>query len=134
MFTCAAIQKLYDEGLLKPTDKVFPKLGISSPAIAGDKPDHRINDIEVQHLVDHLGGWYRDVPNLGEPILAIRSIALRLKLPKQLTKMDFARYMYGQPLQFTQENSQQALILFKLWLCLARNVSGEGVASREGGG
>ena len=101
MFTCAAIQKLYDEGLLKPTDKVFPKLGISSPAISDHKPDPRINDIEVQHLVDNLGGWLRNVPDLGDPVYAIRSIALRLKLPEQLTKMDFARYMYGQQLQFT---------------------------------
>ena len=100
MFTCAAIQKLYDDKLLYPNTKVFKKLGISSPAIEGQKPDDRINDIEVQHLVDHLGGWYRNVPNLGDPVFAIRSIALSLKLPKQLTKMDFARYMYGQPLQF----------------------------------
>jgi CubicO group peptidase (beta-lactamase class C family) len=88
MFTCAAIQKLYDDKLLYPNTKVFPKLEISSPAIEG------------QHLVDHLGGWLRDVPNLGDPVFAIRSIALSLKLPKQLTKMDFARFMYGQPLQF----------------------------------
>ena len=99
MFTCAAIQKLYDSELLKPNTKVFKTLEISSPAIEGQKPDDRINDIEVQHLVDHLGGWL-NVTNLGDPVFAIRSIALSLKLPKQLTKMDFARYMYGQPLQF----------------------------------
>ena len=97
-FTCAAIQRLYDDGLLKPNDKVFPKLEISSPAIEGQKPDDRINGIEVQHLVDNLGGWDRSVS--PDPVFEIRNIALRLKLPKQLTKMDFARYMYGQPLDF----------------------------------
>jgi CubicO group peptidase (beta-lactamase class C family) len=101
MFTCAAIQKLYDDKLLYPNTKVFPKLEISSPAIQGQKPDKSPDDIEVQHLVDHLGGWSRNVPNLGDPVFAIREIALSLNLPKQLTKMDFARYMYGQPLQFT---------------------------------
>ena len=109
MFTCAAIQKLYDDKLLYPNTKVFKTLEISSPAIEGQKPDDRINDIEVQHLVAHSGGWIRGQqlsdPEIslpfGEPVFAIRNIALRLKLPKQLTKMDFARYMYGQKLHFT---------------------------------
>ena len=115
-FTCAAIQSLYDDPrkLLKPNDKVFPKLEISRPAIEGQEPDRRINDIEVQHLVDNLGGWDRNVqisdPDLQppgwDPVFAIRSIALRLKLPKQLTKMDFARYMYGQDLQFNPGERQ----------------------------
>ena len=109
MFTCAAIQKLYDDKLLYPDTKVFPKLEISSPAIEGQKPDDGINNIEVQHLVAHRGGWIRgkqlsdqeiQLP-FGEPVFGIRNIARRLKLQKPLTKMDFARYMYGQKLQFT---------------------------------
>jgi hypothetical protein len=107
MFTCAAIQKLYDDKLLEPNTKVFPELEISSPAIEGQIPDPRINDIEVQHLVDHIGDWIRgaklspEIPVNQEPVFAIRNIALRLKLQRPLTKMDFARYMYGQKLQFT---------------------------------
>jgi CubicO group peptidase (beta-lactamase class C family) len=121
-FTCAAIQRLYDDErkLLKPDDKVFPKLEISSPAIEGQIPDDKINDIEVQHVVDHLGGWDRNVqisdPDLQppgwDPVFAIRSIALRLKLPKQLTKMDFARYMYGQQLQFKPGEQQHGGVVY----------------------
>jgi CubicO group peptidase (beta-lactamase class C family) len=121
MFTCAAIQKLYDDKLLYPNTKVFPTLKLkdskSSPAVESPNFDERINDIEVQHLVAHLGGWNRAVaipdPGLqqnqltGDPVFAIRNIALRLRQEKQLTKEDFARYMYGQPLQFTPGDTHQ---------------------------
>jgi CubicO group peptidase (beta-lactamase class C family) len=109
MFTCAAIQKLYDDKLLYPSTKVFPTLSISSPAIEGQKPDDRINDIEVQHLVAHRGGWINgqrlsdpeiQIP-FAEPVFGIRNIARRLNLQRPLTKTDFARYMYGQKLHFT---------------------------------
>ena len=57
MFTCAAIGELHSRGKLVMDAKVFPLLGIKAPAKPRDRPDPRIDDITIQHLVDHAGGW-----------------------------------------------------------------------------
>lgn len=119
MFTSAAIKTLYDSQKLHPSDKVFPLLGISSPLPQQQQNqtpiiiDPRINTITVQNLVDHLGGWIQNQtydPAVSsspfDPVFAMRGIALRLGLPGALTKMDLARYMYGQPLQFSPGTPQ----------------------------
>ena len=111
MFTCAAIDALHSSGKLDLNQKVFPLLGIDKPAISGDQPDPRINDITVQHLVEHAGGWNLRVPvqiKVGpaipayhwDPIFRMREVALDLGLAVPPTKLELARYMYGKPLQF----------------------------------
>jgi CubicO group peptidase (beta-lactamase class C family) len=118
-FTCAAINTLLGAGKLKLTDTVFPLLGITSPAVAGQLPDARINEITVEHLVQHQGGWnddgssgtvyektsggtYTQVPSSNfDPSFAARQIAQALNLPGPPSKRDIASYMYGEPLQFT---------------------------------
>jgi CubicO group peptidase (beta-lactamase class C family) len=111
MFTCAAIDALHSRGRLGMSLKVFPFLGIHSPAISKDRPDPRIDEITVQHLVDHAGGWNNHdsvqakdgtrIPGTGwDPVFSVRKIALDLRLSKPPSKLDIARYMYGKPLQF----------------------------------
>jgi len=112
MFTCAAIDTLHRRGKLDLRIRVFPLLGIDTPALAGDQPDLRIDDITVQHLVDHAGGWnvHKPIQIPGgpfidavhwDPMFRMRQVAIDLGLAVPPTKMQLARYMYGKPLQFT---------------------------------
>jgi CubicO group peptidase (beta-lactamase class C family) len=80
-----------------PGTKVYPTLGFSHPA------DARSDTITVQQLLDHQGG-YNDGRNPNYP--AAMDPTYRMRLIGQAighvvgTKLDVARYMYGQPLQF----------------------------------
>ena len=68
MFCEATIQNLYDSTTLSPGDKVFPKLGYTStPA------DIRINEITVQELLDHTGGFNQDFTQ--DAVFLMRDIA-----------------------------------------------------------
>jgi CubicO group peptidase (beta-lactamase class C family) len=55
-FTCAAINQLFADKLVKSTTLVFEFLGITKP-LMGFKLDSRVDQITVQELVDHAGGW-----------------------------------------------------------------------------
>ena len=98
MFTAACIQRLYDDGLVTQTTKVFQRLGITQKALNSQTVDPRVNDIEVEHLVDHSGGW--DSKKAGDYVFNMIKIAKDLKLNMPPTKFDMVRYMYGEPIQF----------------------------------
>ena len=111
MFTAAAIQSLYDSRKLSPTTRVFPRLGITRKALSSQTVDPRINDITVDQLVHHAGGWYDSsgtvrihgttVRGSGfDPTFHLRDIAHALRINHPLTSNDIAQYMYGEPLQF----------------------------------
>ncbi len=51
MFACAAIYALKTRGKLDLSQRVFPLLGISKPALASDRPDPHIHEITVH------GNW-----------------------------------------------------------------------------
>ena len=71
-------------------------LGLKPPP--GPKPDPRLNDITIQHLLEHRGGWDRieAFDPMGRPL----AIAAFLKGPGPAGPVDIIRYMMGQPLQF----------------------------------
>jgi len=96
-FTCAAIQSLYDAKRLDLKARVFPLLGITSAAFPWQSPDPRINLITIQQLVDHVGGW--DTTTF-DPTDHMRDIALKWELCRPPSKLEIARYMYGEPLQY----------------------------------
>jgi CubicO group peptidase (beta-lactamase class C family) len=98
MFTCACIQRLYDDGLVTQATRVFQRLGITQKALNSQTVDSRVNDIEVEHLVDHYGGW--DRAKAGDYVFKMRKIANDLGLSGPPTKFDMVRYMYGEPIQF----------------------------------
>ncbi len=111
IFTCAAIETLRASGKLDMSSRVFPMLGIHAPGVPGQRPPQHMNEITVQHLVDHAGGWNdhgeftakngQRIPSSNfDPVFGIRKIAQELHLSGLPTKLDMARYMYGQPLQF----------------------------------
>src|SRR5262249_18353428 len=63
--TAAAILKLVDQGKLKLEDKAFVLLSKIKP-YPGVKPDPRLKDITVRHLLRHAGGW--DAKKSGDPV------------------------------------------------------------------
>ena len=71
-------------------------LGLKPPA--GHKPDPRLNDITIQHLLEHKGGWDRE--KSFDPMFRPLKIAAFLKGPGPAGPVDIIRYMMGQPLQF----------------------------------
>ena len=80
-----------------PGTKVYPLLGFSHPV------DPRSDTITVQQLLDHQGG-YNDGRNSKyraalDPTYSMRQIGQVLG-HVVASKLDVARYMYGQPLQF----------------------------------
>jgi CubicO group peptidase (beta-lactamase class C family) len=99
MFLEAAVQSLYDAHKLSPGTKVYPLLGFSKPA------DARSDDITVQQLLDHQGGYNDEPVSKGgsgfDPTYSMRQIALDLGLNHPVTKLDVARYMYQRKLDFT---------------------------------
>jgi len=97
-FTCAATQALVTDRNFDLNTRVFPYLGINTVALSIQTKDPRIDDVTVQHLVDHAGGWVRGVSGL-DPVFASRKIAIALGLGRA-GKRDVARYMYGEPLQY----------------------------------
>jgi CubicO group peptidase (beta-lactamase class C family) len=105
MFTCACIQQLYDNKTVKESDKIFAKLGITKKALNSQTVDSRINDITVEHCVDHEGGW--DSGTAGDWIFKMRKIAVDLGLAGPVTKHDILRYCYGEPLQFKPGSKSQ---------------------------
>jgi CubicO group peptidase (beta-lactamase class C family) len=105
MFTCASIQRLYDAGTLKESDKIFAKLGITSKALSSQTIDNRVKDITVERCVDHEGGW--DSSTAGDWIFKMRQIAIDLGLSGPVTKHDILRYCYGEPLQFKPGSKSQ---------------------------
>jgi CubicO group peptidase (beta-lactamase class C family) len=100
-FACAAITKLKESHPTLLSQKVFPLLGITSKALASQTVDSRINDITVQHLVSHEGGWDLDISNF-DAVFKCREISWKLgETDGPLSAWNMARFMYGEPLQFT---------------------------------
>jgi CubicO group peptidase (beta-lactamase class C family) len=103
-FTCAAIQTLANAGKLvlgagSNATLAFPTLGITGAALASQTPSQYINQITVQNLVDHAGGW-NDTTSGFDPVFQLRAISQAMGFPRPPTKFEVARYMYGAPLQF----------------------------------
>ncbi|MGJ7030551.1 serine hydrolase [Niabella hirudinis] len=85
MFLCAAIQALFDSKDLAPGDVAYAKLGFSNPK------DTRSDDITIQHLLDHKGGF--DAKDF-DATYSMRFIAKEQGLAVPVTKHDLAKYMY----------------------------------------
>ena len=100
MFTCACVQRLYDDNVIEEGTGVFARLGITTKALPSQTVDPRVNDITVEHLVDHEGGWDSGLSK-KDYVFMMRQIANDLGLNGPPSKFDIARYVYGEPLQFT---------------------------------
>ncbi|MFI5735582.1 serine hydrolase domain-containing protein [Kribbella sp. NPDC051587] len=89
-FTAAAILRLEQDGKLTLSSKVVDLLGITAPV------DPRWSDITLGRLLQHLGGWNRDVS--GDPNFKDAAISQALGVPMELQHADVIRYMTGQKL------------------------------------
>jgi CubicO group peptidase (beta-lactamase class C family) len=87
------VQSLFDATLLEPGSLAYPTLGFSHPA------DSRSDDITVQELIDHTAGYDDTGPSGFDPTYNMGQIAQSLGV-STLTKLDIAKYMYGQSLQY----------------------------------
>jgi CubicO group peptidase (beta-lactamase class C family) len=97
-FTSAAIYELIQAKQVKPSDRVFPMLNFKP--LPGQTPDPRLNNITVQNLIDHLGGWDAQLAGF-DPVFSSRTIAKAMGLNTFPSKRQMAQYMVGQMLQFT---------------------------------
>lgn len=100
--TAAAIQHLVRSGELSPADHAFdlrqPGGGIL-PLQPSGSPDSRLKDVTVKHLLEHTGGWNRDLS--GDPMFDAIRIARALGVSSPPSQADTARYMMGRPLNHT---------------------------------
>jgi N-acyl-D-amino-acid deacylase len=72
--TGAAVLKLVEQGKLKLDDKPFKILHHIKP-LRGARPDPRLQDITVRHLLNHSGGW--DAKKSGDPVNWTTEMQLR---------------------------------------------------------
>ncbi|HEV3439779.1 MAG TPA: serine hydrolase domain-containing protein [Gemmata sp.] len=96
-FTAVAILKLVEEGKLKLDDKPFVMLEHIRPH-PGVRPDPRLKNITVQHLLIHAGGW--DVKKSGDPVNWTTEMQYRRgdKLPVSAEQL--ISFTLGVPLDF----------------------------------
>jgi CubicO group peptidase (beta-lactamase class C family) len=104
--TKALIYKLINNLLLKSADKVFCLDGnttdciLTIEPIAGASIDPRMKDITVKMLLEHQGGWDRDVSSF-DPMFKDITIANALGVTPPVDKYQIASYMMGRNLDFT---------------------------------
>ncbi|WP_250563071.1 serine hydrolase domain-containing protein [Sphaerisporangium fuscum] len=82
--TATAVMKLVQDGKLSLSAKVAPLLGLST---AGDP---RLANVTVLHLLQHLGGWDRDVS--ADPMFQDRAVAGALGVSLPVSQADIMRY------------------------------------------
>ncbi|MGC4939691.1 serine hydrolase domain-containing protein [Kribbella sp. DT2] len=95
-FTAAAIVKLVQDGKLDLATPVANILDIT-PA-SGLTRDPRWSKITLWKVLQHLGGWDRDVS--GDPNWKDATISRTLGVPMELRSADVIKYVAGQKLDF----------------------------------
>src|SRR5690606_10225282 len=114
--TAIAIMKLYQEGKLSMSSKVFGSGGIleTAPVIStATITDNRINDITVEQLLEHTAGWDREVncnPNPTppypwffsgcDPINNPLSVSLELGISNPVSENYLIKYLLQKGLNF----------------------------------
>ena len=101
--TAAAVRQLIDDGMFTLSDAVFD-VGQPDGGLLGLVPfpvlgDDRLGDVTVRHLLQHEGGWDRDVA--GDLTYREITIASVMSVSSPPGRLNTLRYILGQPLQFT---------------------------------
>jgi N-acyl-D-amino-acid deacylase len=94
--TAAAVLKLVEEGRLS-LDAKFVDILADYPLPAD--ADTRLAQITIRQLLQHVGGWNRDLA--GDPMFSVGGIAMFLGIPPPAGCDSIIRYMLGRPLDFT---------------------------------
>ncbi len=95
LLTSAAILTLVEQGKLNLDAKAFALLPRLT-AMPGAKTDPRLASITVRQLLQHTGGWDRDVS--GDPMFKPLEIARATGTPAPAGAEAIIRYMLGRPL------------------------------------
>ena len=100
--TAAAVRELAAERRLSLNDRVFD-LGQAEGGLIELAPfpslgDQRLAEITVLHLLQHRGGWDRDIA--GDLVFREIEIADAMSIPSPPGRENTVRYILGQPLQF----------------------------------
>jgi N-acyl-D-amino-acid deacylase len=92
--TRALVERLILEGHFDRGTRIYEYLGIE----AGREglADPRVEEITIDHLIQHRGGW--DRLTSFDPLYRIDEIARDLRIPR-VEKRDIVRYMWRHPLQ-----------------------------------
>ncbi len=77
LITAVAIMKLVEEKKISLNDKVFGKNGILNDKMFLNYVDKRVEDITVEHLLRHQGGWNR---KYGDHMFMTAEIAAKYKV------------------------------------------------------
>lgn len=94
--TAALVRHLARAGKVSLDAKAFELIG--AKPLPEQKVDPRIEQITVEHLLGHQGGWMRG--KTYDPMFRALQITEELKRPAPATPHDVIQYMLGQPLQF----------------------------------
>lgn len=98
--TAIAILQLVDQGKLSLEAKVFDILDFNTDiAAAGDKFEKRLRDVTIEHLLQHRGGWDRDVS--FDAMFQSVKFARELNVPAPAKSDDIICRMLTQSLDFT---------------------------------
>ncbi|NBC19102.1 MAG: serine hydrolase [Bacteroidetes bacterium] len=100
--TAAAIRSLINDGAFNLMDNAF-ELGQTGGGVLNLVPfpspgDSRLEDITIQHLLVHQGGWDDDVTDLA---FQYWTAAEDMNVTRPPSREDMMRWSLGQPLQFT---------------------------------
>jgi CubicO group peptidase (beta-lactamase class C family) len=93
--TAVAILELVERGQLDLSDHIADLLDLEPPP--AQEADPRLADVTVRHLLEHLGGWDRDLT--FDPMFRDHEIAQSLSGDLPISQADIMTYMTGQPLQ-----------------------------------
>jgi CubicO group peptidase (beta-lactamase class C family) len=96
--TAAAILQLVDAGKLHLEDRVWDILPQALRPADATKLDPRLHDVTVQQLLQHRGGWDRDIS--PDPMFQSSEIAASVGVPPPARPGDIIRFMLGQRLDF----------------------------------
>lgn len=92
--TAVAILRLVQDGKLDLSAKLMDLLDLAP--LPGRSPDRRLDSVTVRHLLQHLGGWDRDLT--FDPTFHDSAIAEELGVSLPISKADIATFMTGRPI------------------------------------
>lgn len=89
--TATAVARLVQDGRLSLSARVTDLLTLTPPP--GQSTDPRLAQVTVRRLLQHLGGWDRDIS--GDPTYRDRATAQLLGVPLPITREHMVRYGTG---------------------------------------
>lgn len=98
LLTAAGIMKMVENNQISLNQKVFGPHGILNEAPFNNYLDHRVENIEVVHLLNHSGGWTN---RWGDPMFMPQVIARGKGQELPVSDDDIISFMLGRRLHFS---------------------------------